>query len=319
MSTMGDAAVREVVTGLRFPEGPVAMADGSVVLVEIARGTVTRVQPDGSIAVVADGIGGPNGLAVGPDGAIYIADNGGYFAFSEFDGQLFPGGTPDEWTGGRIARLDLASGQVTTLFTECDGVALRAPNDLVFDTSGGFWFTDHGVTAEHPDRPGVLYARADGTHIAPGATGVEHANGVGLSPAGNRLYVAETYHGRVWQWAVSEPGVLAALDESSPSGGQLLFDAPDGHLFDSLAVDGDGNVCVGTLGQGGITVIHPDTGEGTHVGFDDPLVTNICFADPSTDPLAAHGHATAFLTASATGRLLQIDWPHPGLALAHQG
>ena len=35
-------------TGLRFPEGPIAMSDGSVILVEIAGGRLTRVAPDGS-------------------------------------------------------------------------------------------------------------------------------------------------------------------------------------------------------------------------------------------------------------------------------
>src|ERR1700761_4845992 len=45
--------IRTVATGLRFPEGPVAMRDGSVVLVEIERQTVTRVRPDGSTDVIA--------------------------------------------------------------------------------------------------------------------------------------------------------------------------------------------------------------------------------------------------------------------------
>ena len=39
--------IREIASGLEFPEGPIAMDDGSVVLVEIARGTLTRVTPDG--------------------------------------------------------------------------------------------------------------------------------------------------------------------------------------------------------------------------------------------------------------------------------
>ena len=69
---------RIVATGLSFPEGPVAMRDGSVVLVEIERQTVTRVLPDGTTQVIARTGGGPNGLAVGPDGAFYICNNGGF-------------------------------------------------------------------------------------------------------------------------------------------------------------------------------------------------------------------------------------------------
>src|SRR5262249_48728399 len=65
-----------VAKGLRFPEGPVAMRDGSIVLVEIERQTITRVRPDGSTEVIAHTGGGPNGLAVGPDGAFYVCNNG---------------------------------------------------------------------------------------------------------------------------------------------------------------------------------------------------------------------------------------------------
>ena len=65
-----------VATGLEFPEGPVCMADGSIVLVEVKRGTISRVDPDnGSVEVVAQPGGGPNGAAVGPDGALYVCNN----------------------------------------------------------------------------------------------------------------------------------------------------------------------------------------------------------------------------------------------------
>ena len=70
--------IREVASGLQFPEGPIALEDGSVLLVEIARGTLSRVTPDGRIHVVADLGGGPNGAAIGPDGAVYVCNNGGF-------------------------------------------------------------------------------------------------------------------------------------------------------------------------------------------------------------------------------------------------
>jgi gluconolactonase len=70
--------IRELATGLLFPEGPVALDDGSVLLVEIARGTLSRVTTDGRVQVVADLGGGPNGAAIGPDGAVYICNNGGF-------------------------------------------------------------------------------------------------------------------------------------------------------------------------------------------------------------------------------------------------
>src|ERR1700719_4367064 len=69
--------VRVLATGLEFPEGPVVMPDGSVVLVEIRGQRLTRVWPDGRKEVVAQIPGGPNGAAIGPDGKCYICNNGG--------------------------------------------------------------------------------------------------------------------------------------------------------------------------------------------------------------------------------------------------
>ena len=73
------AELHEIATGLRFPEGPIAMPDGSVVLVEMFGPAVSRVKPDGTKEVIAEIAGGPNGLAVGPDGALYLCNNGGCF------------------------------------------------------------------------------------------------------------------------------------------------------------------------------------------------------------------------------------------------
>src|SRR4051812_50176067 len=69
--------VRVLATDLEFPEGPVVMPDGSVVLVEIRGRRLTRVFPDGRKDVVAEIPGGPNGAALGPDGKIYVCNNGG--------------------------------------------------------------------------------------------------------------------------------------------------------------------------------------------------------------------------------------------------
>ena len=88
----------------------------------------------------------------------------------------------------------------------------------------------------------------------------------------------------------------------------MLFDAPEGHLFDSLAVDGDGWVCVATLGQGGITAVAPDGSASEYFSLPDPLVTNICFGGDDG--------RTAFVTSSGRGELLKMRWPRAGLALA---
>ena len=117
------AELREIVSGLQFPEGPIAMDDGSVVLVEIKRGTLSRVDVEkGTIDVVAECGGGPNGAAVGPDGAVYVCNNGGCFEFQEVMGMTFPGPPPASYPGhGSIQRVELGTGEVTTLYEECDG------------------------------------------------------------------------------------------------------------------------------------------------------------------------------------------------------
>jgi gluconolactonase len=74
---------RVITDGLDFPEGPIAMPDGSVLVVEIKGGRLIRVLPDGSKEVAAELGGGPTGAAIGPDGACYVANNGGFHWLSE--------------------------------------------------------------------------------------------------------------------------------------------------------------------------------------------------------------------------------------------
>ena len=160
------AELREIATGLRFPEGPVALGDGAIVVVEIAGRAITRVEPDGSVEVLAEPGGGPNGAAIGPDGKLYVCNNGASFDYVDMEGLNVPVQPPSAHEGGRIERVDLDSGEVEVLYTECEGRPLRAPNDLVFDAEGGFYFTDHGLR-EHrtSDRTGVFYAQPDGSSI----------------------------------------------------------------------------------------------------------------------------------------------------------
>lgn len=302
--------VRLLAEGLQFPEGPIAMPDGSVLLVEIKRGTLTRVGADGSVQVVAKCGGGPNGAAIGPDGAVYVCNNGG-FEWREIANLLIPGNQPSDYIGGRIQRVDLASGAVDDLYTSCDGHPLRGPNDLVFDRTGGFWFTDHGKQRERDrDHGGIYWAKADGSEIREVHYPADAPNGIGLSPDGGVLYYAETHTGRVFRRTVSGPGQLAP---TMPGDATSLLASPAGmQLYDSLGVDSQGNVCVATIVNAGITVVSP-SGEVSHVPvpqeYFDPLVTNICFGGPDL--------RTAYITLSGTGRLIACDWPVPGLELAY--
>ncbi|MXY52352.1 MAG: SMP-30/gluconolactonase/LRE family protein [Gammaproteobacteria bacterium] len=298
-----------VATGLKFPEGPIAMPDGSVLLVEIARGTLSRVEPGGRVEVVAETGGGPNGAAIGPDGHCYICNNGG-FDWVERRGRIYPGDQAADYTGGRIERVNLATGAVETIYEAAGGVRLCGPNDLVFDAHGGFWFTDHGKNRPRDrDRTGVFYAKADGSHIEEVIFPLEAPNGVGLSPNGDELYVAETPTGRLWAWPLAGPGQLAGERADRPDGGRLLRGRQGYFLFDSLAVAADGGVCIATIIDGGITTVYPDERKPKFVPMPDRLTTNVCFGGEDL--------TTAYITLSSTGQLVAMPWDTPGAPLNH--
>jgi gluconolactonase len=145
--------------GLRFPEGPIAMADGSVLVVEIERGTLTRAHPDGELEVIAEIAGAPNGAAIGPDGHIFICNSGGYGWIRE-GAMLRPGRQSKTYAGGGIDVVDLATGKVERLYDRCGVNPLKSPNDLVFDGQGGFWFTDMGKVRPRDLDLGFVYWRA---------------------------------------------------------------------------------------------------------------------------------------------------------------
>lgn len=298
---------RSLAEGLLFPEGPVALADGSLLVVEIAAGILTRVLPDGSTVLVARLGGGPNGAAIGPDGKCYICNNGG-FKWHVEGSHRRPLVQADDYDGGRIERVDLATGAVECLYRAAGEVPLKGPNDLVFDRHGGFYFTDLGkVRAREMDRGAVFYAHANGTAIVEVAFPLVTPNGIGLSPDEKTLYVAETESARLWAFDILAPGVVRKQPWPSPHGGRLVAGVGGYQRFDSLAVDAEGRICVATLINGGITIVAPNGRHIEHHPMPDPLTTNICFGGPDLK--------TAFITLSSTGRLVAVDWPSPGLRL----
>ena len=295
-----------VAEGLLFPEGPVACADSSVLVVEIERRTISRISPDGTVAVVAEFKGGPNGLAVGPDGALYVCNCGG-FLFEKVDGlnRVRPG-VPEGYAGGWIERIDIRTGERQVLYTRCGEHALVGPNDLVFDRHGGFYFTDHGKRyPRFQMNGGLYYALADGSRIVEVAYPLITPNGVGLSPDGAGVYVAETDTGRLWAFDLEAPGVARRQRGWTPHGGRLVCGLPGYQRFDSLALDSAGNVCVATLNTGCISVISPNGKLLSQIATGDPVTTNICFGGPDL--------RTAYATLSGKGQLVTMEWERAGL------
>lgn len=300
----------KVCEGLDFPEGPIAMADGSVILVEIRRQTLSRVLPDGTITVIAELGGGPNGAAIGPDGMVYVCNNGG-FIWTQEGGITRPVGTPEDYVTGSIQRVDPATGAFETIYDSCDGIPLRGPNDIVFDAEGGFYFTDLGKSNSESVHHGAFYyAKADGSRITRVHAPMITPNGIGLSPDDKTVHVAETRTGRVWSFDLIAPGEIAPLPFDMP--GRLEATLPDYQLLDSLAVQADGKICVATLMRGGISTV--PVGGGPVTFFEvpgDPYITNICFGGEDM--------RDAWITASGTGCLYHTRWPDAGHRLHFNG
>jgi gluconolactonase len=330
---------RVVADGLNYPEGPVYCPDGTVLVVEIGAGTLTRIYPDGSKPkeTVATLGGGPNGAAIGPDGAIYICNDGGFY-IAQVPRTLPDGRTdqirvaiwqPPNYTGGSIQRVG-TDGAVTTLYTtfvakDPQGtphtLPLHSPDDLVFDSAGGFWFSDWGKDRwRDRDITGVYYAKPDGSSIQEMIFPLKSPNGIGLSPDETRLYVAESFTRRILYWELSAAGVIKPNPKTSDGSYLLTAHLPFQACLDSMALDEEGNVYAAgflphgadTLSRGGIAVVAP-SGEvldwiEIDIGDPDPLPSNLCFGGPD--------RKTAYITLDATGKLIACEMRIAGKKLA---
>lgn len=274
-----------IAQGLAFPEGPVVMADGSVILVEVMAGRITRCW-DGKSEVICEIGGGPNGAAIGPDGALWLCNNGGL---------AHQGPT----TQGRIERIDLATGKFERVYDSCDGIALSAPNDLVFDSSGRLWFTDMGSIHENgKDYGGAYSCLTDGNSISAIMRGAFSYNGIGLSPDEKSFYVADTFQARVYRFDA----------RPEPQEPQYVATMPGPVALDSLAMSAAGNVCVAVVLGNGVATVTPAGKVSVRNLVEDDMLTNIAFGgDDMRD---------AWLTLSKSGQLARVRWYEPGLKLA---
>lgn len=274
-----------IAEGLAFPEGPVVMPDGSCIVVEIHAGKITRCW-NGRTETVAEPGGGPNGAAIGPDGALWICNSGGM-------GATGPG------SEGRIERVDLSTGKVERVYERCDGHPLQAPNDLVFDSNGRLWFTDLGKLQERQRTIGGAFTcLPDGSEITALYRNSITYNGIGLSPDEKHVYVADTFQARLYRYD-------AKVEAQEP---QYVATATGPIGFDSLGVTAAGNICVAMVFEGGIATITP-AGDITVKRIEgERHVTNIAFGGEDM--------RDAWLTLSGTGRLAKMRWDEPGLKLA---
>lgn len=290
------AAFEVLAKGLQFPEGPVPMADGSVIFCEITAKRLSRWQPGGGVEAVFDFAGGaPNGATLGPDGALYICNNGG---------------RPPAYVGGALQRLDLSTRTLKTLYTTVAGNPLSGPNDLVFDEWGDIWFTDMGRTLSRTQELGGLYwAKADGSEAREIAYPIAGANGVALAPDRRTLYVVQTFQRQVQALKITGRGQVAH------AGGKAVVKGLIGLAgfanCDSMAVEANGDLVIANW-LAGTTVVSPAGRLVEQRSFAPYNVTNLAFGGADL--------RTLYLTANAPdgGVLLRARWPRAGLKLLYR-
>lgn len=272
------------------------LPDGRIVFVQQVLGRISAF--DGSsVVTISEAPGAPNSVTVGSDGHLYAAQNGGVV---------------DEWrspypTTPAIERVSL-DGRVETIATEVAGIALGAPNDLVFGPDGRLYFTDpaEAYDPSNPRKPNRLFA-LDGSG---GEVLIElppsYTNGIAFTTQGDLA------------WVESYTRCVCFLD-----GGRrrVLCQLPLGHIPDGLEVAADGRLFICTVTSHGITVVAPNGEVLSHIFLDEvALPTNCCFQGSD---LLVTDFGVGFTPGNARGRLWRVPtdavgkMPTPGFVRAY--
>lgn len=255
--------------GLGSPEGPVILDDGSWLLVEMTpeRGCVSKISPDGKAIREIARTGRPNGLALGADGLIWVAES------------LHP------------ALLCMTKdGSFQVWLTACEGRAFIFPNDLAFGPDGLLYMTDSGIYIEQLSpggdiRPDYANLSYDGRvyqidvqqrNIRCIDDGLLFTNGIAFGPDG-RLYVNETITGNVYRYEVagSKIGARQLFGNVNDPNGPPGWRGPDGMKFGA-----DGNLYVCVYNQGDITVLDQHGVVTRRIATIGLKPTNLAFGKP---------------------------------------
>jgi gluconolactonase len=285
--------IHVVARDLDMPEGPCLSRNGSLFVVEIGAGWVTAIDvAAGQARRHGRTGGGPNGCALGADGFLYVANNGGVQRGEEFVDVTVVHGP------GRIERCDPQTGEVEVAFAKGSSGDFSGPNDLAVDSDGGLWFTDPGHGDVKEPRGRIYYASPGGQPEVV-AGGYQYCNGLAFTPDGSSLLVAETGSRSLWRHPV---------DRGKLGERELFARLPRGGGPDGLCLDSSGNVVVAGAFLGCIFVYDEQGNEVEVIEVPDRLVTNVAFG--------GDGLSTLFATLTMNGELVAIEWPVPGLPLS---
>ena len=282
---------------LGFPEAPVWLPDGDLLVVEMdpARGWITRLSADGKLRRKVATTGRPNGLALDRHGNVWVAE-----------------------TRQRALLKMRADGSYDQFAAGCDGEPFLFLNDVAIAPNGHVYFTDSGIGLDviapggevNPDWRNLPYdGRVYRADPASGEVecidrGILFTNGIAFGPDGH-LYVAETLSGNIYRYACSEGRVTGrretfgnAIEHYNPA----ELKGPDGMKFGA-----DGNLYIAVFGQGDITVLGRDGGVVRRLPAGGAHPTNLAFAPG--------GEKRIYVTEVDTGSVRILDVDTAGLPL----
>ena len=225
-----------------YTEGPAVDPSGNLYYTTLTGGEIQMITPSGEKRSWAHG-DCPNGQAIDPDGYHWVCES-------------------------RLARITkyTPNGELADVILDgqCAGEPFSTPNDLIFDKKGNLYFTE---SIRHHGK--VFFRSTDGFEKVL-ASGVDYANGLALNPAGDQLYVAESYQNRILviDLQTSDVTIFAHLPEN-PSG------EPIENLPDGLAVDQEGRVWVAHYGMGAVQILSPEGGFIQSINTGLPLTSNL--------------------------------------------
>jgi gluconolactonase len=215
-------------------------------------------------------IGLPAALAFGPDGCLYVTDEG----------------------RRAIVRVT-PEGELTDFISHYRGQRLNGPNDFCFDPDGNLFFTDPwGSSLEKPIGAVYGYDWKTGT-LHPIHTGLAFPNGILVRDG--RVYAAETLTNRIWMYDVVGPGQAKNIREFCrlPDLKVKILTGPDGMAFDV-----NGNIYVATVGVGFVYVYNSNGSLIESIPTGGIRPTNVCFGGPN--------HETLFVTIDDLGTMVTI-------------
>lgn len=250
-------SAKVVASGLGFPEGPLVLGPDRVAWAEQYPGRVAVLEA-GEVRTLAHVGGAPNGLALGADGRILVAQNGG-----KLGDWLAP-----EQRAPAIVALDPGSGAAEVVTTTAGGRTLRRPNDLCVGPDGALWFTDPGDYDPDGSVGGWICRHADGATEIVRELGNVYPNGIGFDRDGRLLWVETHTH------------LLRALE-----GDAIVADLGADGTGDGFAIAADGTVVVASVFSGGLHVVAPGADgerEVSQLSWADDLILSNCAFDGTT-------------------------------------